>query len=146
MVRPGADADVAVAAGIDALVSDQPWQPDSLSRYFNHESHCHALVLEQSGDVWGFLIYALVLDEASVDNVAVLPEAQGMGYGRLLLDTALQQMQALGAVRCMLEVRESNVAARGLYEKRGFQLDGRRRDYYKTAEGREDALLMSRRW
>jgi ribosomal-protein-alanine N-acetyltransferase len=45
----------------------------------------------------------------------------------------------------MLEVRESNVAARALYENNGFVIDGVRPQYYKMQQGREDALLMSRR-
>ena len=63
--------------------------------------------------------------------------------GRLLLGAALHQSLGEGATRCYLEVRASNVAARGLYEKLGFQLDGLRKNYYTTAAGREDALLMS---
>jgi ribosomal-protein-alanine N-acetyltransferase len=49
-----------------------------------------------------------------------------------------------GVRRCLLEVRESNTAARGLYETLSFQLDGIRKNYYPTTTGREDALLMSR--
>ena len=50
-----------------------------------------------------------------------------------------------GAVCCFLEVRESNLAAHGLYRALGFRTDGARANYYLTATGREDAVLMSRR-
>ena len=40
-------------------------------------------------------------------------------------------------------IGESNAAARALYASAGFLVDGRRKAYYRTAEGREDALLMS---
>jgi ribosomal-protein-alanine N-acetyltransferase len=93
----------------------------------------------------GFLIYSRLLDEANIDNVAVSPHYQGRGFGRALLLTALDNMCAIGLKRCMLEVRESNVAARALYENNGFVIDGVRPLYYKMQQGREDALLMSRR-
>jgi ribosomal-protein-alanine N-acetyltransferase len=92
-----------------------------------------------------FLDYSRLLDEANIDNVAVSPHYQGRGFGRALLLTALDNMCAIGLKRCMLEVRESNVAAKALYENNGFVIDGVRPQYYKTQQGREDALLMSRR-
>ncbi|MDG1215031.1 MAG: hypothetical protein P8N17_03415, partial [Luminiphilus sp.] len=43
-----------------------------------------------------------------------------------------------------LEVRASNVSARSLYGKMGFELTGRRHNYYPLPTGeREDAILMS---
>jgi len=43
----------------------------------------------------------------------------------------------------LLEVRESNLAARGLYEKQGFREVGRRPAYYKNPA--EDAILYTLR-
>ena len=42
-----------------------------------------------------------------------------------------------------LEVRIGNVRAKGLYEAFGFKSDAVRRNYYRTATGREDAVLMT---
>ena len=39
-----------------------------------------------------------------------------------------------------LEVKESNMAARNLYEKLGFEIRGIRKKYY--IEDNEDALIM----
>jgi len=57
---------------------------------------------------------------------------------------AFELLGKSGAKRCLLEVRASNAAARGLYRSLGFQVDGVRKNYYPAATGREDALLMSR--
>ena len=46
-----------------------------------------------------------------------------------------------GVTRLFLEVRESNAGARALYEREGFVIDGRRRNFY--SHPREDAVLMS---
>lgn len=101
------------------------------------------LVYEEAGRPRGFVRYASVLDEASIYNIAVSPSCQGRGLGRLLLGALLEKLRLEGIRICLLEVRESNRVARGLYESLGFGLDGRRKDYYSAPPGREDALLMS---
>lgn len=101
------------------------------------------LVCERRGDPCGFLVYSLVLDEASLLYITVAPRWRSCGVGRALLVAGLEAMRRDGARTCMLEVRESNLPARRLYQALDFRLDGRRRNYYGTPEGREDALLMS---
>ncbi|RLQ21693.1 ribosomal-protein-alanine N-acetyltransferase [Seongchinamella sediminis] len=130
-----------------AMVSATPWSEQALQPYFHPSpggTHC-ALILEVATEIAGFLVYTRLLDEASLDNIAIAPECQGKGWGQVLLTAGLGQMAARGLVRCLLEVRESNIAARALYQNNGFEVDGIRPRYYKTAQGREDALLMSRR-
>jgi ribosomal-protein-alanine N-acetyltransferase len=101
-------------------------------------------VLEHGDRVCGFIIFSSVLDEVCIHNLAVHPARQGEGFGRSLVVAALELAKQQGAGRCLLEVRESSTAARGLYETLSFQLDGIRKNYYPTPTGREDALLMSR--
>ena len=47
-----------------------------------------------------------------------------------------------GACRCFLEVRQSNEAARSLYNSSEFEEIGKRRNYYSFP--REDAIVMMR--
>ena len=147
-VRTAIETDIPNIVRVDHLTSSSPWSEQSLSRYCPPspaDSH-NALVYEVGDELAGFLIYSRVLDEANIDNVAVLPQHQGQGIGRTLVQAALRAMPQKGIQRCLLEVRESNVAARALYENNGFIVDGVRPRYYKTEQGREDALLMSRRF
>ena len=128
-------------------MSATPWGEQAIGPYFRPspgETH-FALVLETAGETAGFLIYTRLVDEGSIDNLAVAAECRGRGLGSALLAAALRNMSAAGLRRCLLEVRESNLAARALYENNGFAIDGVRPRYYKTAQGFEDALLMSRR-
>ena len=97
------------------------------------------------GLVDGFVVYSQVLDEMTVHNIAVREEARGKGAGTTLLKGLLVQARATGVNRCLLEVRESNVAARRLYQKTGFVVDGERPNYYPAPAGRENAVLMSKR-
>ncbi len=100
---------------------------------------------EQAGTLQGFALFSVVLDEATVLNIAVHPDLRRQGLGRHLLQVAMGCMREAGAQRCLLEVRESNSSARRLYENTGFQADGVRRNYYPDGPGREDAVLLSRR-
>src|SRR5690606_30987353 len=90
------------------------------------------------------VLFNQVLDESTLLNVAVDPLFQRRGLAAHLLSFAISALRERGAIRCLLEVRASNLGAIALYQKMGFALDGCRRHYYPTLEGREDALLMSK--
>lgn len=142
-VRPGGPADLQAIVEIERRSSVSPW---SLSQFLgcSLSDNQHSLVLETRRDgVIGFLIYQQVLDEATLMNIAIDPEHRGRGFGGRLLIALLDTLRREGAVRCLLEVRVGNAAAIALYRRHGFVDDGLRRDYYPSAVGREDALLMS---
>jgi len=96
--------------------------------------------------VVGFAEVRLVLDEAEVLALAIAPAWQGQGLGRLLLQQVLAQLRAQGCLRCLLEVRRSNLRAQRLYLQAGFVQDGLRKAYYAPqlpGAVAEDALLYS---
>jgi len=103
------------------------------------------LVCPAGGGLVAYIVYALAPGQASVHSIAVLAVRRRLGLGGAMMDAAFADMRASGAGRCLLEVRDSNTAARTFYESRGFGLDGVRRNYYPCDVGREDALLMSLR-
>ncbi|UJF23474.1 ribosomal protein S18-alanine N-acetyltransferase [Shewanella sp. OMA3-2] len=90
----------------------------------------------------GFSIVQQVIDEVTLIDICVNPAVQGKGLGKRLLTSLVAQAKALNAVVVMLEVRQSNMGAIGLYEKAGFVESGRRKGYYSTDDGHEDAILM----
>jgi ribosomal-protein-alanine N-acetyltransferase len=100
------------------------------------------VVARSAGAVVGYAGIFLAGPEADVQTVAVARERQGRGLGAVLLAALLEQARARGVSLLHLEVRDDNAAALALYERAGFEADGRRRDYY--GRGR-DAVLMSRR-
>ncbi len=93
-----------------------------------------------SGQVLGFVITRCAPDDWEIENVVVAREARRLGVGTKLIRELLRRAHAAGATSVLLEVRESNLAARKLYEKLGFSEEGRRSSYYQ--EPREDALLL----
>ena len=74
--------------------------------------------------------------------MAVHPSQQGKGIGYKLLDESISLLKN-DPVQIFLEVRESNTAAIGLYEKSGFhQIDLRKNYYPNTGGTKEHAVIM----
>lgn len=129
---------------IDQAVSVQPWSMETLARGLraNHLGE----VADIDGQVVGFCISLLVVDELSVLNVAVDADQQRRGLGQSLLESALNSAFHCGATEAFLEVRQSNRAAQRLYEKLGFHIAGIREHYYPatTQTRSEHALMMAK--
>lgn len=90
-----------------------------------------------------FAITQVVLDEATLFNIAVDPDWQRQGLGRQLLEHLIVELEKRDVLTLWLEVRASNHAAIALYESLGFNEATIRRNYYPTASGREDAIIMA---
>jgi len=91
----------------------------------------------------GFAIFRNGADEAELLSIGVVPAARRLGVGRALLDGAVSNAVAAGALAIFLEVGEDNVAARAMYAAAGFVAVARRRDYYRRRNGdRIDAIVM----
>lgn len=102
-----------------------------------------ALIVEEGSQVRGFLIGRVLGDEWEIENVVVAEEARKRGFGAALVGEFLKWVRELGGLKVYLEVRESNAAARRLYEKCQFAETGRRKEYYRYPE--EDAVLYALR-
>jgi [ribosomal protein S18]-alanine N-acetyltransferase len=106
-----------------------------------------ALVAGNIGDpsdetgLFGFLVARHLAPEWELENVVVAPAARRMGIGKGLLEGLLAEAANTYSESVFLEVRESNHAARGLYESLGFRETGRRKSYYNSPL--EDAVLYS---
>ena len=90
----------------------------------------------------GFSLFRIIAGDAELLLLAVSPEAQGRGIGRLLLNQFIDEAKKNRASRIHLEVREGNRAIQ-LYRSAGFAPAGRRRNYYRGANGKQhDALTF----
>jgi ribosomal-protein-alanine acetyltransferase len=102
--------------------------------------HRRYFVVEAGGRVVGYAGVFLGLDVAEVMTIAVEPAARGLGLGRRLMETLLDQARRGGLKQVVLEVAVDSAPAIGLYESLGFAQIGRRPRYYQPS-GR-DALVM----
>ncbi len=89
----------------------------------------------------GFLGTWYAVDQAHIVSVGVADGYRRRGIGELLLIAAVEHATARNAETITLEVRQSNTAARALYEKYGFIEQGIRKAYY--SDNREDAVIMT---
>lgn len=102
------------------------------------------LLAEEDGGPVGFALHRLVADEAELLLLAVDPTFHRRGIGSRLLQQFIVASTRAGASRLHLEVRENNPAAI-MYRATGFEIVGRRRNYYTgRSGGSRDALTLSR--
>lgn len=127
VVRRGTRADVPELRRIQvAYQTASHWEPET---YFEFD----VFLAERAGTVAGFLVTRDIAGEVEVLNLATAPEARRQGVATALLES-------IAADDIFLEVRESNMVARKLYEKLGFIVVGSRPEYYDDPV--ETALVM----
>ncbi len=90
--------------------------------------------------VLGFAGMWVMLDEAHITTIGVVPELRRRSLGELLFVTLVEEAIRRRARWVTLEVRVSNYGAQTLYEKYGFTRQGVRKRYY--SDNGEDAHIM----
>ena len=137
-------ADEALAVTAHSIHCEAQYAPWSQATFLDCTTAPYECwVMLSDGQVIGFAILLVVLDEVTLMDIAISAELRGQGAGKRMLDFVINRCKQLNASNCFLEVRESNLAAHTLYLNRGFELLERRKGYYPTKDGREDALMMS---
>ncbi|WP_244951740.1 ribosomal protein S18-alanine N-acetyltransferase [Pseudoalteromonas luteoviolacea] len=117
-----------------------PWSEKTLAsciggRYFNAS-------LTHGGKLIGYYIAERAGPDYTLMNICVHPQQQGQGLAVLLMESLIKRCIEEQAENLFLEVRASNAPAIALYEKMGLTFMGRRKNYYPTVDGKEDAILM----
>ncbi len=91
----------------------------------------------------GFSLFRTVAGDAELLLLAVTPDRQRRGIGRLLLEQFVECARGAQATRVHLEVRDGNPAVE-MYRLAGFEPAGRRPNYYRGSDGRQfDALTLA---
>jgi ribosomal-protein-alanine N-acetyltransferase len=118
------------------------WNPAEYHKLFAPEplQNRPALAIEEDSQVLGFIVAKQIGPEWEIENIAVTGSARRRGLGTRLLGEFIDLARSRGAREIFLEVRESNLAARALYEKWAFIETGRRKAYYEDPV--EDALIF----
>jgi ribosomal-protein-alanine N-acetyltransferase len=101
------------------------------------------LVAEEAGELCGLVCARAVAGEWEIENMVVAATFLRLGIANELMRVLIQRAKSEAASALLLEVRESNLPARGLYEKHGFREVGCRPAYYKNPA--EDAILYTLR-
>lgn len=134
---------VEVLIKLEQAASQYPWTDSMLDGSLQGKAECCEIQL--NGALIGYWLVQRVLGEAELLNFVIFKPYQAQSFGSKALAKLKLDLQKQTIENLFLEVRESNLAARKLYEKTGFDVINRRPDYYHTdAEdgGKENALLM----
>ncbi|KZN46337.1 ribosomal protein S18-alanine N-acetyltransferase [Pseudoalteromonas luteoviolacea] len=125
---------------VEVASHPHPWSEKTLAsciggRYFN-------AALTYDGELIGYYIAERAGPDYTLMNICVHPQKQGQGLAKLLMQSLIARCVEEQAENLFLEVRASNTPAIALYAKVGLAVMGKRKNYYSTADGKEDAILM----
>ena len=101
----------------------------------------YAYVLEIKDKIIGYICGWKLLYEFNITNIAIASDYQRKGFGKALVQFLMSKLLDEKCFKFFLEVRESNHAAKKLYEKLGFIVIGLRKNYYHFPD--EDAVVLS---
>ena len=117
-----------------------PWKRESFRMELTENHYADYYVIEDNEQIFGYCGLWVIVDQAQITNIAILPKYRGKKYGELLFTYVLAKAKEKGAKELTLEVRVSNIVAQKLYKKYGLVPVGVRKNYY--VDNQEDALLM----
>ncbi len=134
--------DAAAVAEMEQQNFSDPWSEKSILETISQKQTI-CIAAEKAGHLIGYMLTYFAADEGEIARIAVQKEARRQGTaGRLLLfleDVCREKK----ITKLLLDVRESNEAARSFYKYSGFAEDGIRKGFYSNPS--EDAVLMSRK-
>ncbi len=140
-------AELSKIAALESKIFSDAWSEKSLIETWNQKNAeiftARYMIKESEDDdeLAGYVIFYYVLDEGEIARIAVSPKARRQGTATQIYQRLEKFCREKEITKIMLEVRESNEAARAFYSRCGFKEDGIRKNYYD--EPKENAVLMS---
>ncbi|SBS39024.1 ribosomal-protein-alanine N-acetyltransferase [Marinomonas spartinae] len=120
----------------DALATRQNWAIESCDE-------------QGSINISAWLTASMLFEQSELELIVVDRFFRRQGLARKLMTHWFDAIKRQNMGReqpvseCLLEVRESNLGAITLYKSLGFELMGRRKNYYQSEQGNEAALLFN---
>ena len=142
-IVPMAARHVAPIAALEQQCFSDPWSEAAIAPELENPLSLW-LVAEQGDTLLGYVGSQSVPPEADMMNLAVAPEARRQGIAEALVHALEAALREKGTESLTLEVRVSNLPARTLYEKLGFEPVGLRKNYY--FHPKEDACILRKDW
>lgn len=133
------EAHVPAVIEIERVSFGMPWSRETFLRVIRNPA-AMACVAILKDELVGYFCALSFGEEAEILKLAVAPAFRGRGIARSLNSRGIEWLMERGCKTVYLEVRRSNRAAIGLYERFGFRATGIRKGYYSAPS--EDALVM----
>ncbi len=128
---------------IESESFSDPWTKESIITSLENPLMRVLGCYDESDILCGFICVSVLPPEAEILDIAVSPSRRKEGVGKALLNSTLFSLKVgLSVETVFLEVRESNIPARSLYQRFGFEEIGKRTRYYSNPT--EDAILMKK--
>ncbi|HFC7448556.1 TPA: ribosomal protein S18-alanine N-acetyltransferase [Neisseria meningitidis] len=142
-IRRASPSDCAALAALDAVCNPSAWTQRQFESALVSPSE-QVFLAEKDGGIAAFIVWQNLPDESELHLIATTSEYRRRGVASALLRHWFSNLPE-GTQRLLLEVRAGNTAAQALYTAHGFSIAGRRKNYYRTADGKtEDAVLMEK--
>ncbi|MBD8947404.1 MAG: ribosomal-protein-alanine N-acetyltransferase [Clostridiales bacterium] len=125
---------------VEAESFPHPWTEKMFLEELSGKFSVYRAAVED-GRAVGYMGMWLLAGEGHITNIAVAKDFRCRGLGSALMDDFISLAEQQSLTLMTLEVRESNTGAIALYEKKGFEEVGRRKNYYDNTE---DALIMTK--
>lgn len=138
-VVPADPQDAPILSRLHGACFEAAWREETF-RGLLGQPGVFALLGSADGQSVGFVLARVVVDEAEILSIGVLPSRQSRGIGRQMMQSAARTAFERGATRLFLEAGADNRPALALYASLGFREIGRRRGYY--GERQADGLTM----
>lgn len=132
--------DIEGVLAVEQASFTMPWSESAFYNELTGNRFATYIIAEADEEIIGYCGVWVIIDEAHITNIAILPGFRGMKIGEALLRTGMQYARMRGACKMTLEVRVSNEVAQSLYRKLGFEPGGIRKNYY--TDNYENALVM----
>ena len=139
-IQPLTKNDLEETVKLDRACFGKLWTKGAYEREIDSPNSLLLGVITQEKKLIGISCFWAILEEAHITLLGIHPDYRRQGLGELLLCQLLEKAINWPLERATLEVRVSNQSAIALYEKLGFQIAGRRQDYYPIPP--EDALIL----
>jgi L-amino acid N-acyltransferase YncA len=123
--------------------------PEENRSFFDSTSADEVLVAEFNGRVAGYVelgpFYKIKASAHVLElkSLAVCPDQQRRGFGRLLVEAAIDAARRRKARRIVLRVLEPNGTARRLYAECGFKIEGILREQFLLDGRYVDDVFMA---
>lgn len=139
-IQPMRTEDIPAVLDVEALCFSTPWPRNAFLNELTENKLAHYYTGRFEDRIVSYAGLWVILEDAHITTVAVVPEHQRKRFGEQLLIRLIDEAIERGARWITLEVRESNTAAQNLYKKYGFTVVSTRRGYYSDND--ENAQVM----
>lgn len=140
-IKKSTEEDFARLAEISRSSMTSSWNEKNFEDAFSNSS-CEIFTAFIDGETAGYAVIYFAADESELPSIAVDEKYRCHSIGTSLLNAAVTSAKSHGAQKMFLEVRASNEAAHGLYEKKGFLTIGTRKHFYDNPTEDADVMML----